>query len=554
LIASSITVLLAFTVSTGQALSQPNPGETQPASDETPFAPGRILVKVEDSAPANALASVNRENGASVEEKIPDSQVSVVDLPEGLSVAEAVEVYEGSAVVEYAEPDYQLTPTVTAPTPSDPSFSKMYTMYNTGQLRGTADADLDAREAWNTTTGSPETVVAVIDTGMDITHKDLNGNIWTNPGESGLDAAGNDKATNGVDDDNNGKVDDVHGWDFRNEDNSVYDGAKQDSHATHIAGTIAAEGNNDLGVTGINWQAKIMPLKFIGADGVGYVSDAVEALNYAVAQGVEISNNSYGFYDSCGGCYARALQNAIADADRAGHLFVTAAGNGGADWVGDDNEVVPFYPASYSNPNIIAVAASNSKDELTSFSNYGTTSVDLAAPGKDVLSTLPDDKYGYGLGTSVATPHVTGVAALYKSRFSQASDTDIKASILGSVDQKPAMVGKLLTGGRLNAARALGENTAPVIADLRPGGRTRDRTPLISATVRDQETDLAQSQIQLYINGNQKLDFSYDQTTDTLTYNSTRLGNRRHKVQIFVADGHQLEEIRSWSFFAGRRR
>ncbi len=238
LIALSITVLLALTVPTERALSQPNPGRPQPASDEAPFAPGRILVKVKDSAPADTIASINRKNGARVKEKIPHSRVSVVDLPENLSVAEAVRVYETSAAVEYAEPDYALHAAAGVPTPNDPSFPMMYDMNNRGQYGGTFDADVDAPEAWNITTGSSETVVAVIDTGMDLRHPDLNDNVWTNPDEI---------PDNGEDDDTNGYIDDVHGWDFFNDDASVFDPEQGDAHGTHVAGTIAAEGNNGLG-------------------------------------------------------------------------------------------------------------------------------------------------------------------------------------------------------------------------------------------------------------------------------------------------------------------
>ena len=186
-------------------------------------------------------------------------------------------------------------------------------------------------------------------------------------------------------------------------------------------------------------------------------------------------------------------------------------------------------------------------------SDDGHSSVDLAAPGINILSTVPGNKYSYGLGTSMAAPHVTGVAALIKSQDPALSDTEIKSRILANVDMQDSMLNKLESGGRLNAAKALDANTAPVIVGLGPGGSTRDRTPLISATVRDEETDLTQSQIQLYIDGHQKLDFSYDQTTDALTYNSGRLANRRHSVQIVADDGQGLQEGRTWSFFAGRR-
>lgn len=521
------------------AMQDRAPSESETKGEKAAFAPGRILVKIEDKAPADAIVSINRRYGARLEEKIPHSRLSVVDLPEGLSVAEAIERYEASPEVEYAEPDYELRLAVNAPTPNDPSFPKMYNLYNRGQYGGTFDADIDAPEAWNATTGSATIVVAVIDTGANINHRDLKDNIWTNPDEI---------PGNGKDDDKNGYKDDVHGWDFYNDDSSVFDRAGQDSHGTHVAGTIAATGNNTVGVTGVNWRIKVMPLKFYIPSAKSYVSDAVEALNYAVAEGVKISNNSYGYYDSCGGCYARSLQNAIGKADQAGHLFVTAAMNGGSDYVGDDNDVIHVYPASYNNSNIISVAASNDKDALASFSNYGATSVDLAAPGKRVLSTLPGNKYGYGEGTSVAAPHVTGVAALIKSRFPNLDDEKIKARILRSVDKKASLRGKVLTGGRLNAAKALGANTAPVILNLRPSGKIRDRTPSIRAIVRDDRTNLAKRNIKLFLDGRRKKTFSYDRAKDRLTYRSGKLAYRWHSVRVVVKDGQGLQEKRAWKF------
>jgi len=409
------------------------------ASDGERFVPGRILVKLEDGVPDRALEALNRQNDARVEERLPGVRVSVIDLPRGLSVREAVGRYENSPDVEYAEPDFLL---FAQATPDDPGYGKLYGLDNTGQTGGTPDSDIDAPEAWGTTTGDPDTAVAVIDTGVDVGHPDLDENLWTNQEEaSGIE---------GVDDDLNGYVDDVNGWDFANNDATVYDAADGDEHGTHVAGTIAGEGNNDLGVVGVNWKAKIMPLKFLGPNG-GYTSDAVEALNYAVAKGAKISNNSWG-----GGGYSQTLKDAISRADASGHLFVAAAGNGGSDGVGDDNDATPSYPASYDNPNVISVAATDSKDSLAGFSNYGAASVDLSAPGVSILSTLPGDTYGGYSGTSMATPHVAGVAALLKAKNPTADDATLKDRILKSVDAKSSLSGKTVTGGRLNAAGALG--------------------------------------------------------------------------------------------------
>jgi thermitase len=539
LVAFSITVVLGSTISTEPALSQPD----EATSKGLPFAPGRILVKLDDSAPAGGLALVNRENDASVENRIPGSGVSVVDLPEDLSVAEAVKAYENSPQVEYAEPDYKVEPAGGVSAPDDPLFPDMYDLRNTGQTGGTPGADIDAPEAWGVTTGSPDVVVAVIDTGVDINHPDLKDNIWTNPGEI---------PNNGIDDDNNGYVDDVHGWDFADDDASVFDSASDDRHGTHVSGTIAAEGDNGKGVAGVTWHTTVMPLKFISL-GKGYISDAAEALRYAVDNGATISNNSYGYYDYCSGCFSQTLRDAVDYAAGKGHLVVAAAMNGGSDGVGDDNDQNPVYPASYdginNGANVISVAASDQCDALTSFSNYGAKSVDLVAPGQSIYSTYPNNTYGYGTGTSMATPHVAGVAALVKARYPDLDAAGIKARILESVDKKASLEGKTVSGGRLDAGKALGITT--MITAYRPaqGATIRDRTPTIRMVVQDDETELTADRIELYIDGEQRWNFTYDQTNDALEYRTERLSFGKHNVHVVVRNAEGLEVgTRTWTF------
>jgi thermitase len=345
--------------------------------------------------------------------------------------------------------------------------------------------------------------VAVIDTGVDTNHPDLENNLWTNPGET---------AANGIDDDGNKLVDDVNGWDFANNDATVYDAADGDKHGTHVAGTIAGEGNNDLGVVGVNWKARIMPLKVLGPNG-GYTSDAVEALNYAVAKGAKISNNSWG-----GGGFSQTLKDAIAKADASGHLFVAAAGNGGSDGVGDDNDAVPHYPSSYDNPNVVSVAATDSNDSSAGFSNHGAASVDLSAPGVSILSTLPGETYGGYSGTSMATPHVAGVAALLKAKNPTADDATIKDQILKSVDAKSNLSGKTVTGGRLNAAGALGVKSTEIgfaaspltvnygAATLLSGRLTSSGAPLLGRQVILEQRPLGASAFSPVANGERTTD------------------------------------------------
>ncbi len=547
LIAFTILVLSAtLGIQPQQALSQTEQSNPNSGTEGQAFAPGRIIVKAEEEAPADAVASLNRENEATLEEEMPHSEVQVVDLPENLSVAEAVERYEDSPLVEYAEPDY-LVDVQNEPV-SDTYYSKLWGLNNTGQVyrtessgtqhSGTEDADIDAPEAWRGATGNADTVVAVIDTGVDINHPDLDANVWTNPDEI---------AGNGVDDDRNGYVDDVHGWDFFEDNASVFDSVTADRHGTHVAGTIAAEKGNGIAVTGVAPRAKVVPLKFIGPR-TGYISDAIAALDYAVAEGVKISNNSWG----CS-CPSQALFDALTRAGANGHLFVVAAENGGDDNIGDNNDHNPVYPASYGHANIISVAASDHSDELTSFSNYGARSVDLAAPGQNILSTLPGNHVGFFYGTSMATPHVAGTAALVKDMFPILGDAGIKAKILSSVDQKPALLDKTVSGGRLNAAKAVGldadlpSNEPPKIGGVRPTGKIRDASPHIRTTVSDAEIELTKADIEFYVDGKAK-PFEYNASTDKLSYRSGRLSPGRHTVKIAATDTLGLKSNKSSRF------
>lgn len=404
-------------------------------SGRTPqeFAPGVVLVAPAAGADAEDLRPATRALEARPAGRVPGTRARKFELPRGVTVEQAVRRYERDPDVAYAEPDHLVAPT-TPLTPNDTSYPDLWGLHNTGQTGGVDDADIDAPEAWGTTIGSASTVVAVIDTGTQISHPDLRGNVWTNTDEI---------PGNRVDDDRNGYVDDVHGWDFINDDATVHDGA-DDSHGTHVAGTIAAAGSNGEGVTGVAWRAQVMPLKFLGPDG-GFVSDAASAIDYAVRNGATISNNSWG-----GSGYSQTLRDAIGRAASAGHLFVAAAGNDGRDL-----ESAPSYPAAYTNSNIVSVAATDHADRLATFSNYGSTSVDLAAPGVQILSTLPRDTYGRYSGTSMATPHVTGVAALLRSAEPGLGLAVLRQRLLESVDQLANLRSKVATGGRLNAARAL---------------------------------------------------------------------------------------------------
>jgi len=318
-------------------------------------------------------------------------------------------------------------------TPNDPSFGSLWGLHNIGQSGGTADADIDAPEAWDIATGSRDVVVGIIDSGIDRTHPDLAANMWSNPGEI---------AGNGIDDDSNGFVDDVHGWDFYADDNNPHD---ENGHGTHCAGTIGAVGGNGTGVVGVNWDVSMVALRFLSASGSGYSSDAIDAVNYAALLGIDLTSNSWG-----GGGYNSVLEDAIRAAGDIGMFFIAAAGNDNV-----NNDVSPHYPSSFDLDCVIAVASSDRNDSRSSFSCYGLTSVDLAAPGSSIYSTVPNGSYGTKSGTSMATPHVAGAVALIKSVAPMMTIPDLKSLLLDHVDPLPAFNGKCVSGGRLNLLASL---------------------------------------------------------------------------------------------------
>ncbi len=357
-----------------------------------------------------------------------------------------------SGFVEYAELDVVQR---TTGLPNDPNFANQWGCHNTGQTVnadfGIAGADINAPQAWDMGAGDPNFAVAVIDTGVLYTHPDLAANVWSNPGEI---------AGNGIDDDGNGYVDDVRGWDFAGIDNNPVD---EHGHGTHVAGTIGAVGNNGIGNAGVAWRCKLVPLRFIGATG-GLTSDAVLAIGYCRAKGVKVSNNSWGSTT-----FAQSLSDAIAQAGAAGHLFVAAAGNNS-----QDSGVVPFYPAAYPHDSIISVAATTNDDTRASFSNWNNTSVDIGAPGMNIHSTYLSNVYTWMNGTSMASPHVAGAAVLVWSANPGWNFAQVRSRILSTTRPVAAMQGIVATGGVLDAAAAMGyvpgPNTAPTVSITTPSG------------------------------------------------------------------------------------
>jgi subtilisin family serine protease len=410
--------------------------------------PGELIVGFRPGVSAAGQMNALSRAGATRKRRFDRLRGSLVSIDPS-QARQAIRTLESDARVAYAEPNFVLHANDHGGSPNDPSMHQLWGLDNFGQtvnwMTGSADADIDAREAWSVSTGSADVTVAVIDTGMDASHPDLVANAWVNQGE---DCAG--CRTNGVDDDGNGYVDDWRGWDFVNGDNNPSD---DNGHGTHVAGTIAAVGNNGLGVVGVTWSTKIMPLKFLSAAGSGTVADAISAILYANAKGVPILNNSWGGDD-----FSQALLDAIAQTDSNGALFVAAAGNSFT-----DTDVSPNYPSGYDSPNVISVGASDALDRRAWFSNYGAASVDLSAPGANILSTWPGGSYRFQDGTSMGAPHVAGAAALVKAAQPGSTGAGLKALLLRSVDPVSLLAGTSRTGGRLNvdrAARCAGEARA----------------------------------------------------------------------------------------------
>jgi len=380
-------------------------------------APDRLLVRFKGGVSQAQVDAISADLGLTQVRRFVITPVHVMQIKDGAALSNKLAAVRANAAVLYAEPDYKAE---AIRSPNDPMYASQWALKNTGQTGGAPGADIQAEGAWASTTGSSATRVAVIDTGIDYTHGDLAGNMWA-----------------------------TRGYDFYNDDDDPMD---DHGHGTHVAGTIGALGNNGLGIAGINWRTQLMGLKFLGAHGGGLYSDAISAIEYAWMNGARISNNSWGGYGE-----SQALFDAIQTAGNMGHLFIAAAGNASF-----DNDIIPFYPASYNLPNIISVASMEHNGLRSPFSNYGKQSVHIAAPGSSILSTLPNNSYGSASGTSMAAPHVAGVAALILSQNPGMSVTAIRQMILNSARKSENWEGFVQSGGYLDAARAVGGAGTPV--------------------------------------------------------------------------------------------
>lgn len=425
------------------------------ALERTAHVPNQVLVQFRFGTREDAKEFIRERIQAHIEEVVVaqerrfDSKgdLELWNLPPGLAIAQAVRDLERDGSVEFVEPNWIYQHQFTS---NDPYYTNgsLWGMY--GDVTSPTNIyGSQAGEAWVKKTDCPGVYVGIIDEGVMWSHEDLAGNVWTNPYDP----------IDGVDNDGNGYIDDVHGWDFAGNDNSIYDGSGDD-HGTHVSGTVAARGGNGAGVAGVCWQVQLISAKFLGRNG-GTTANAVKAVNYITdlktRHGLKIvaTNNSWG-----GGGYSTALYNAIANAGAADILFVAAAGNNGV-----NIDASPFFPASYDLATIISVAAIDKLGNLASWSNFGATRVDLGAPGVGIWSTVPTKKnqsaYNSYNGTSMATPHVTGTAALYAAGHPSSTALSIKGAILSTTVPTASLGGKTVTGGRLNTGAAFCSPSCP---------------------------------------------------------------------------------------------
>lgn len=434
-----------FTIDIAAANAQGRNAASPATLNRTPHVPNQVLVQFRPGVTEEAKHSIRDHIHAQSEavvvaqerRKDMKGDLELWNLPPGFDVARAVRELQQHSAIEFVEPNWIYQHQGTS---NDPYFTtgKLWGMYGDGTSPNNSFGS-QAGEAWVNKTDCTDVYIGIIDEGLMYFHEDLADNVWTNSFDP----------VDGIDNDGNGYIDDIHGYDFQGNDNSVYDGAGDD-HGTHVSGTVAAKGGNGTGVAGVCWNGiKLISAKFLGRAG-GTTADAIMAVDYITdlktRHGLNIvaTNNSWG-----GGGYSESLFDAIERANNANILFMAAAGNSGA-----NIDVTPSYPASYPNTNIIAVAAIDSTGNLASWSNYGPTSVDIGAPGVDIWSTVPKKRnqstYSLYNGTSMATPHVTGAAALYAAAHPGSTAAQIKAALLSAAIGTPSLSGTTATGGRLN--------------------------------------------------------------------------------------------------------
>lgn len=406
------------------------------------YIPGQFVVELSHPVANFDAQAIERTLGGPIVDRVRDNMIVVQRNPLE-APTKALRALRENGVVTAVDLNWILH---AVKTPNDALFGKLWGLSNSGGVdsngvKGLKGIDIGAEKAWDKTTGSKDIVVAVIDTGIDFKIPDLAPNAWTNEKEA--------NGVAGVDDDGNGYIDDIHGYNFAD---NTGDSTDDHGHGSHCAGTIGARGDDGAGVAGVNWNVSLMAVKFLDENGSGSLSNAIKAIDYARKNGARVLSNSWG-----GGAYMQTLFNAIADTEKADELFIAAAGNDGTD---SDKE--PAYPASYKIDNIISVAALDMRGQLADFSNYGATTVHLAAPGVGIYSTAPaPQNFQFMSGTSMATPHVSGAAALLLAENPNQTYSEVKRRLLAGARPLHTLKGKTITGGLLDVSYALSGDTPP---------------------------------------------------------------------------------------------
>jgi subtilisin family serine protease len=459
-------------------------------------ASGQVLVKFSKAATRQSISQAKQSSDIDLDKGVGGAGFRLLRSRSKDTAALINELSLRDDVL-YVEPNYIIG---VSAAPNDPRFPELWGMQNTGQViagsAGAYGADINATSAWDISTGARSSVVAVVDTGVDYNHPDLAANIWSAPAPFTVTIGGQTiRCENGT-----------HGFNAITRTCNPLD---DNGHGTHVSGTIGAVGNNGVGVAGVNQTASIMAIKILDVTGYGTISDAVDAMEFAIqvkqslgtGANVRVLSNSWGW----DGEASQALLDQINRAGAADMLFVASAGNGGLDKISDDNDTVPSYPATYDAPNVISVAATDNRDALAPFSNYGVKSVDLGAPGVHVLSTIPGGGYDSWSGTSMAAPHVSGAAALVLSTCNL-DTANLKAALLSNVDPVTALLNITVTGGRVNVYKAIrscaapgGPNIAPTVRLATPASGAIFTAPaniILNAEAAD--FDGAVSRVQFY--------------------------------------------------------
>lgn len=401
--------------------------------------PGEYIVRLKPNMMEMSSGTLSKSLGSYVKSHISSQNIVVVKRPVFETTYSAVKTLAQNALVDVAEPNYIYKASRLS---DDPMMEQLWGLKNIGQKDssgkvGTAGVDVGIEQAWDIATGSDKMVVAVIDTGVDFNHPDLKDNLWANETELNGQA--------GVDDDNNGVIDDVHGF---NAITGKGDAMDDQGHGSHCSGTIGAKGNDGKGIVGVNWNVKIMAVKFLDRNGSGTLENALKAIDYATKMGAKVMSNSWG-----GGGFSQTLFDSIKRSNDAGAIFIAAAGNDS-----NNNDSNPSYPASYDIANVISVAAINNQGAIASFSNYGKRTVHIGAPGVNIYSST-GGAYQSWSGTSMATPHVSGVAALVWSNEPNLTAIELKQRLLQTARPISGLKGKTKTGGLVNAFLALTNKT-----------------------------------------------------------------------------------------------